>query len=145
MEKDGESSWFKGGWSSDAMWGWKRQANIEDVAAFPVAVSGSNVIQEDETSPKQCLQCCFPTCKEDIQPGAGAGGGSGVVRGMQSVSACLPISHSSDCTEMFELVWKWMGYQSELFSINYFALNFMLVQLHKVIKPRCGVPAGWVL
>lgn len=95
MEKDGESSWFKGGGSSDATWGWKNQANFEDVAVFPVAVSGSNVIQEDETSPNQRLQCCFPTCKEDIEPGAGAEEGSGVARGMEGVSANSVFTYQS--------------------------------------------------
>lgn len=86
--------------------GGEKGKQTEDVAAFPVAVSGGNVIQEDETSPKQCLQCCFPTCKEDIQPGAGAEEGSGVVRGMEAPqpTVCLLISHSRDCTEIFELI-----------------------------------------
>lgn len=32
-----------------------------------------------------------------------------------------------------------------IFYLNYFALTFMLVQLPKVIKTRCDVPAGWIL
>lgn len=142
MEKDGESSWFKEGGTSKATWGWKRQADSEDVAVLPVAVSGSNVIFLQ----KSACSAASPHwgrifSLEQVQ--RKAGGWSEGWRVSQP-TPCLLISHSSDCTEILELVWKEMCYQLELFSINYFALNFMLVQLHKVIKPRCDVPAGWI-
>lgn len=142
-------SWVKvtkGGGTSDVMWGWKRQVSFQDVAVFPVAASEINVIQEDVRCHQTSVcSAAHPHSRkifslEQVQRKAtGWSEGQRVSLGQEYVYLSVTEVTAERYSSWFENRW------GTIFYLHYFALNFMLVQLPKVIKTRCDVPAGWIL